>query len=402
MMHMRISTFLLKGNPVELYNSAGTRVKLRKTSLSVLQVLASKPYQLVSREELLDKIWSNVAAADEGLSQCIRDIRKTIQDDDKTVVQTEYKRGYRLVPMTDQNHFPPPKLDFGEGVPFRDHPNFKQRTGFTRSSDGVGIAYASSGAGPVVLRAPHWLSHLDWDWKCEICGPRIRALSQQLHHVRFDSRGTGRSDRHVNPGGLDEWAQDLDAVANATGHQRFALMGISGGAPTIVKYAVNHPERVSCLVFLGGFARGALRRGISEDQVYALAKLIETGWGNGNQSIRQIMSTQLWPKATADQIASFNHLQQISCDGETAANIILNIADVDITELLSAIYQPVLIVHSRHDFRNPLREAELMASKLPNATLCILDTKNHTPMSHEPEFDRMIDTVTQFITEHSS
>ena len=114
------------------------------------------------------------------------------------------------------------------------------------------------------------------------------------------------------------------------------------------------------------------------------------------------MSTQLWPKATADQIASFNHLQQISCDGETAANIILNIADVDITELLSAIYQPVLIVHSRHDFRNPLREAELMASKLPNATLCILDTKNHTPMSHEPEFDRMIDTVTQFITEHSS
>ena len=401
-MDMWIGEYQLRGEPCELTNSAGKLIKLRNNSLSLLRVLASKPYQIVSKEELMDRIWPNVAGSDESLAQCIRDIRKTIQDEDKSIIQTEYKRGYRLVPISENSISPPKNLYHGDGVPYREFSDFEQNTGFTRSFDGVGIAYASSGRGQVVIRAPHWLSHLDWDWKCEICGPRIRALSSKLHHVRFDSRGTGRSDRNIGPGGVEEWAYDLNAVADATGHQQFALMGISGGAPTIIKYAADHPERVSCLVLLGGFARGVLHRGTTEDQVHALAKLIENGWGNDNPSIRQIMSTQLWPTATPDQIASFNHLQQVSCDGKTAANIILSIADIDITRLLPKISQPVLIVHSKYDFRQPVHEAEMMAATLPNATLCILDTNNHTPMSHEPEFNRMINTVTQFIIENAS
>lgn len=114
------------------------------------------------------------------------------------------------------------------------------------------------------------------------------------------------------------------------------------------------------------------------------------------------MTNQLWPNATPDQVASFDYLQQISSDGKTAAKLIKNIANVDVTELLPSITQPVLIVHSRGDFRNPLSEAELMYDRLPNATLCVLETNNHTPMSHESEFNRMIDTVCNFIKSNSA
>jgi len=396
----RIGQCQLRLHPFELLTKNGQPVRLRNNSLSVLEVLASKPYQLVSREELLDRIWPNSEVAEEGLSQCIRDIRRTIADSERDIVQTVYKRGYRLNPVSD-GMAPLPEIEYGDAVPFRDYPEFKQNTGFTKSADGVGIAYASSGSGPVVIRAPNWLNHLDWDWRCEIGGERIRKLSERLHHIRFDSRGTGRSDRNVGAGGINEWCDDLHAVATASGHKKFALMGISGGAPTCLQYAALHPKSISCVVLLGGFARGNLARGTSIDAVNAMEKLIESGWGYDNASIRQIMTTQLWPSATIDQIASFNHLQQVSTDGVTAAQMISNISRIDVTQLLPNISQPTLIVHSRNDFRQPLAEAELMAEKIPNAELCILESNNHTPMPQEAEFERMIYEVTEFIISHS-
>lgn len=396
---MKLGECHLQLNPCEL-SVNGQPIALRNNSLLVLEVLASKPFQLVSRDELFDRIWPNSAVADENLSQCIRDIRRVIKDKNRKIVQTVYKRGYRLNPDS-TDIAPLPKIDYGDAVPYKDYPDFKQTTGFTRSSDGVGIAYASSGTGPVVVRAPHWLCHLDWDWKCGISGPRIQRLSERLHHIRFDARGTGRSDRNVIPGSVDEWCDDMHAVVSATGHSKFALMGVSAGGPTCIKYALTYPKSVNCIVILGSFCRGPLKRGVSLEQVAALSKLIEDGWGSDNDSIRQIMTTQLWPNATRDQIASFNHLQQVSSDGATAAKMLLNVAHIDVSESLNRIEQPTLIVHSCNDFRSPLAEAELMASEIPNAKLCVLQSDNHTPLSHEPEFNRMIDVISEFVEYHS-
>jgi len=163
-----------------------------------------------------------------------------------------------------------------------------------------------------------------------------------------------------------------------------------------------HPKQVNCIVIVGGYARGALVRGVSFEQVAALSKLIESGWGSDNEYIRQIMTTQLWPDSTKDQVASFNYLQQVSSDGATAAQMLLNVAHIDMTESLANITQPTLIVHSRNDFRLPLAEAELLADRIPNAKLCVLESRNHTPLSHEPEFNRMINLVTEFVISHSA
>ena len=50
--------------------------------------------------------------------------------------------------------------------------------------------------------------------------------------------------------------EDLEAVVDAAGLDRFALLGISQGAALAIAYAVRHPERVSHLVLFGGYARG--------------------------------------------------------------------------------------------------------------------------------------------------
>jgi pimeloyl-ACP methyl ester carboxylesterase len=58
----------------------------------------------------------------------------------------------------------------------------------------------------------------------------------------------------------DAMIGDMAAVADAMGLERCALFGISQRCAFSIRYAVEHPERVTCLVLLGGFLRGRLKR----------------------------------------------------------------------------------------------------------------------------------------------
>src|SRR5258706_6864782 len=134
---------------------------------------------------------------------------------------------------------------------------------FCTSSDGVRLAYAIAGNGPPMVRAPHWFTHLEHDWTNPAMRPWVQDLSKRYTLLRFDQRGTGLSDREVPEISLEAHVRDLEAVVDATGFERFALLGPSQGAAFAIVYAARHPERVSHLILYGGFARGREMRGSS-------------------------------------------------------------------------------------------------------------------------------------------
>src|SRR5438067_1071362 len=120
---------------------------------------------------------------------------------------------------------------------------FRQQIRFATASDRVKIAYARSGDGPPVVRAGHWMTHLEWDWQTPVWGPWIKALGARHELVRYDSRGCGLSDREVGEVGLDQLVGDLEAVVDAAALERFSLLGISQGGAVAVAYAARHPQR---------------------------------------------------------------------------------------------------------------------------------------------------------------
>ncbi len=67
--------------------------------MELLLVLASRPGQVVSREELLSTVWPGVVVGDEALSQVVTKLRKALGDDARlpTYIETISKRGYRLI-----------------------------------------------------------------------------------------------------------------------------------------------------------------------------------------------------------------------------------------------------------------------------------------------------------------
>lgn len=83
-----------------LHDAAGNEVELRHQSREVVAALAETPGKTVTREALIDRIWSGRAVSPDSVAQCIAEIRRAFGDTEKKIVQTVPREGYRLVPTS--------------------------------------------------------------------------------------------------------------------------------------------------------------------------------------------------------------------------------------------------------------------------------------------------------------
>jgi pimeloyl-ACP methyl ester carboxylesterase/DNA-binding CsgD family transcriptional regulator len=275
-----------------------------------------------------------------------------------------------------------------------------QQIRFCRSFDGTRIAYASTGEGPPLVRAPHWLTHLEYEFASPVWRPWIEAFSKRYTLLRMDERACGLSDWDVAEMSFEAWVRDLEAVVDAAGFERFALFGHSQGGAIAIEYAVRHPQRVSHLVILGGYSRGWYKRGLPRERIEELEaqlKLVEAGWGREEATYRQMFAMSFMPGATMDQINSLSELQRRSASPENAVRIIRVFFNVDVHARLAQLSCPTLLLHARQDRRSPFEEGRLLASLIPDARLVTLETENHVLLEHEPAFRQFFEALEAFL-----
>lgn len=275
---------------------------------------------------------------------------------------------------------------------------------YTRVASGARIAWARSGraGAPVLLRAAHWMTHVDYDLRSPLWRPLIERLGRQFELVRYDERGCGLSSGDEVPMGLETAVEELEAVADAHGAPRIALFGASGGAATAVAYAARHPERVSHLVLLAGSTHGVMHRNPAPDVLAfheAQIRLIELGWGRRDPGVQQLFTSRFMPDATPEQVASFNEHQRLSCDGRRAAAIVRARSATDVRGCVGAVRAPTLVLHAEGDLVVPLSVGQELAASIPGARFEVLRTRNHIPMEPEPAFDRLCEAITGFVVQ---
>lgn len=73
---------------------SGSQVELRPKSFEVLVHLVENAGKLVIKDQLIDAVWSDVTVSDDSLSQCVLEIRKSLNDEDHSLVRTLPRRGY--------------------------------------------------------------------------------------------------------------------------------------------------------------------------------------------------------------------------------------------------------------------------------------------------------------------
>ncbi len=273
---------------------------------------------------------------------------------------------------------------------------------FTHLPSRARIAWARSGraGAPVLLRTAHWMTHVDYDLRSPLWQPFIERLGRQLEVVRYDECGCGLSTADDVPLGLDTAVEEIEVVADAHGAGRFALLGISGGAAAAVAYAARHPERVSHLVLLAGCTHGLLHRNPPAQTLAfheAQLKLIELGWGRSDPGVQAMFTSRFMPDGNAEQIASFNEHQRLSCNGVRAAAIVRASAARDVRPLVGAVQAPTLVLHCEGDVVMPLALGHELAASIPGARFELLRSRNHLPLPQEPAFERLCQVITEFV-----
>jgi TolB-like protein/Flp pilus assembly protein TadD len=77
-----------------LLTAGSQEVPLRRKSFELLRLFVTNAGRLLDRDTLNRTIWSDVAVTDDGVTQCVRDIRRALGDDSQRIIRTVPRRGY--------------------------------------------------------------------------------------------------------------------------------------------------------------------------------------------------------------------------------------------------------------------------------------------------------------------
>jgi TolB-like protein/Flp pilus assembly protein TadD len=75
----------------------GTEYALRPKSFALLVHLVQNAERLISRDEIMQAVWPDLFVTEDSITQCIREIRRALDDEAQGMLRTLPRRGYRLI-----------------------------------------------------------------------------------------------------------------------------------------------------------------------------------------------------------------------------------------------------------------------------------------------------------------
>lgn len=238
----------------------------------------------------------------------------------------------------------------------------------TRTRDGVRIAYWSLGVGnpPLVILPTPQSSHIGIEWENERLRDFYQKLAANRHIVRFDSRGTGLSQRDIGKITLEGLRADIDAVLSDLHLDQVGLLAQSTGCIVALSFAAERPEQVShCLLW------SPIMWGRHNPVVDALAPLIDKDWPLFLRARYRLVNDE-------DEAIFRARLTQASVTPEFFKEARKFWAELDGSTYLERVQAKTLVLRRRNEFQTWLDvAAAALETRIPNAVAVTLDGKSH-------------------------
>jgi len=272
------------------------------------------------------------------------------------------------------------------------------RTQYTKTADGVHIAYQVVGDGAVdIVAAIGWTTNVEAMWEEPSLARWLTRLSTFGRLIIFDKRGVGLSDRvpESQLPTLETRMDDVRAVMDAAGSERAVVFGISEGGPMSIVFAATYPERTIALVLFG---TGAVWGMGDSPEFTAYIERMDRSWGT-EEFARQELRDWAAPSLADDErmvawLASY--LRRSASPGAAIALERMN-RGMDVTHVLPAIHVPTLVVSRTGDIAFTLEAGRAIAEGIPGARFI-----EHPGVDHlfwVGEGDRLLDEVHRFVNE---
>ncbi len=226
----------------------------------------------------------------------------------------------------------------------------------------------------------------------------LRPLADEFTLIFYDHRCNGRSDgAPVSTMTWDNLTADAEALRKEFGFDRWAVLGHSFGGMVALEYALRYPERLSHLMLLdtGGDARWSqqnapeilAKRGYSPAAVQACRRFF-----NGQVAPEQFTRTAMnFIGAWYYHLNLLTLARDVLRDGAPKMRPEAQIFGFGqlspgwtVMDRLGEIKTPALVMAGRHDFLFPPESQAILADRLPNAQLELIERAGHEAPSERP------------------
>lgn len=280
-------------------------------------------------------------------------------------------------------------------VPIPVIPNGDVEQGYVQTAPRVYLYYRKIGSGPllVLLHGGPGGDHqqlVDLD-----------RLADRFTLLYYDQRGGGRSTRGLGPEQVtwQKHVEDLDAVREAFGEERLRVLGYSWGGILLQLFAVEHPDRLRRLVFVGTTLPSPEKlQEINETMTSRLSpetkdwmdrmqrfRLLDTDleWVNSVFMRRMWIDAFVHPKHA--DVFDIERLNVSMRSSRYTSESLKEISDSpDFFRRLEKIKAPALAIHGTHD-PVPLEGAKELVRMLPDARLLVVEESGHMPWLEAPD-----------------
>lgn len=223
----------------------------------------------------------------------------------------------------------------------------------TLTGQRIWLSDTGGGGPPVVFAHGFLLDETMWN-------PQVSALREEFRCITYDSRGWGRTEFVGNPFTYWDLADDAVALLDHLGIESAALVGMSAGGYMALRAAIGYPDRFHALAIIASEAA-------TEDaEAMAGYRALVADWSvNGPANGGQVLAPLLIgsPDLEPGWIAKWE-----AWDPGLIAQPGACLFDrEDVTDRLSEIQCPVLVVHGSADGVIPVERAQAVADAVSNS-----------------------------------
>ena len=250
-------------------------------------------------------------------------------------------------------------------------------------NDGVGLAVEVVGDGPGLMLV-HGLGGAKEDF-----ADHVPTLARDHTVVTFDNRGHGESDSPTDPAAytFERMVADTLAVADATGLDRFRLLGHSLGGMVTRKVAIQAGVRVEALVMMDTCAGPIPGFELELAQIGA-----DVAFKQGKQALKDLMDYVSFLESPAHQKLVADRPDYVDIEARRWEGmseiawgaLALEVgAQSDDLPAMAALQCPVLVLVGEQD-ESFLGTSISMAEGIPGAQLVVIPDGGHSPQVENP------------------
>jgi pimeloyl-ACP methyl ester carboxylesterase len=211
---------------------------------------------------------------------------------------------------------------------------------------------------------------------------QVPVLSLRYHVITLDNRGSGRSDKPDIPYTMQMMAADVAGLLDSIGIEAAHILGYSMGGAIAQEFALTYPGRTLTLILSCASPAGAPDVVLPEPQIMGLmfdpetiTRLTPLEWSG------KLLGCMCSQEFLDEHPHLVNEVMARQTEHPTPLHCIMRQVEAMLTartyDRLSKIKAPTLVIGGTADRITPCENLRLLASKIPNSELVILENLGH-------------------------